>query len=334
MSRTVQSHRERIETCLSGSIPDKIPSALWRHFPVDDQNPYSLAAAVSLFQRTYDFDFIKITPASSFCIRDWGAVDEWKGEIEGTRQYVNHPIRHPDDWTQLKKLSPTQGALGDQLTCIRQVVQEFSHDVPIIQTVFSPLAQAKNLVGKDQLLIHLRRYPEQVLAGLKIISETTLDFVSELAKTGIDGIFYAVQHAQYGLLSEGEFSRFQMPFDIEVLEPVRSFWFNVGHIHGEQVMFDQMADYPLQVLNWHDRHTPPGLIEAQKKFPGVVCGGLRRWETMVLGSPEDVQMEAWAAAEETGGRRFILGTGCVLPTIAPHGNILAASRCFLKGESK
>jgi uroporphyrinogen decarboxylase len=44
----------------------------------------------------------------------------------------------------------------------------------------------------------------------------------------------------------------------------------------------------------------------------------------VLGNPEMVAMQAHQAIQETQGRRFVLGTGCVLPTIAPHGNIMAA----------
>jgi len=47
---------------------------------------------------------------------------------------------------------------------------------------------------------------------------------------------------------------------------------------------------------------------------------------MVLGTPRDVVREAKDAIQQTGGRRFILGTGCVLPIIVPHGNILAARR--------
>ena len=66
------------------------------------------------------------------------------------------------------------------------------------------------------------------------------------------------------------------------------------------------------------------LAEAVQKFKGVVCGGLRRWETMVLGTPIQVQTEARAAIQATHGKRFILGTGCVMPIITPHGNILAA----------
>ena len=34
--------------------------------------------------------------------------------------------------------------------------------------------------------------------------------------------------------------------------------------------------------------------------------------------------QAADAIRQTGGRRLLLGTGCVVPVIAPHGNILAA----------
>jgi uroporphyrinogen-III decarboxylase len=45
---------------------------------------------------------------------------------------------------------------------------------------------------------------------------------------------------------------------------------------------------------------------------------------MVLGSPESVHQEARAAIESMDGLRLILGTGCVTPTTAPYGNLLAA----------
>jgi hypothetical protein len=33
---------------------------------------------------------------------------------------------------------------------------------PFIQTIFSPLSQAKNLVGGDDLLVHLRKNPQEL----------------------------------------------------------------------------------------------------------------------------------------------------------------------------
>jgi len=318
------SHRERLEACLADEALDRPPIALWRHFPVDDQAPDKLAAATIDFQRNYDFDLVKVTPASSFCVKDWGAMDEWRGASEGTRDYTRRVIQRPDDWEQIEMLDPGKGYLAEQLECLRLIVKGVGSDVPVLQTIFNPLSQAKNLVGREDLLVHLRRHPEALKAGLHTIAQSTQRFVESALKTGIAGIFFAVQHAQYSLLSESEYTEFGRPYDMEVLKPARGLWLNMIHLHGEQIMFDRFLDYPVAVINWHDRETPPSLAEAKSRFPGAVCGGLQRWETMVLGTPEQVLAEARDAIQATGGRRFILGTGCVLPVVAPRGNILAA----------
>lgn len=320
------THRKRMEICLSGNITDRPPVALWRHFPVDDQKPETLASAITNFQNTYDFDFIKVTPASSYCIKDWGVTDIWRGNPEGTRDYQEPVIKNFEDWEKLKVLNPRYGHLGQMLDCLKLLIKEYSQTTPIIQTIFSPLSQAKNLIGKDSFLFHLRANPEAVKKGLEIITQTTLAFMEELKKIGIDGIFYAVQHAQYNILSIAEFQTFGRNCDLQILEAAKSFWLNVGHIHGENIMFDQVKDYPVQVLNWHDRQTSPSLSEAQNQFNGIVCGGLKQWDTMVLGTPESVLQEAKDAIDQTSGKRFILGTGCVVPVTAPYGNILAARR--------
>lgn len=318
------THRERLEKTLSGQLPDRTPVALWRHFPVDDQTPGGLAAATAAFQRQYDFDLIKVTPASSFCLKDWGVEDRWTGNPEGTRDYTKTAILQPEDWARLKPLDPLSGRLGAQLEALNQICDEFSPETPVLQTIFSPLAQAKNLVGRGNLAAHIRQHPAELHAALKTITATTIRFLEACLPTGIAGIFYAVQHAQFGLLTQDEYEEFGRPYDLQILEVAKRLWLNMLHLHGEDVMFHLLVDYPVQVINWHDRQTPPDLREAQARFKGTLCGGLRQWETMVLGTPEQVMAEACDAIESTGGRRFILGTGCVLPTTAPYGNIMAA----------
>jgi uroporphyrinogen decarboxylase len=303
---------------------DRPPVALWRHFPVDDQTPDGLAAAILAFQKAYDFDLVKVTPASSYCLKDWGVQDEWRGDPEGTRVYTRQVINFPEDWARLPVLDPTKEHLVAQLACLRLLTKELGKDTPAIQTIFSPLSQAKNLVGRERLLVHLRRYPDALHEGLRTITKTTRRFIEAARKTGIAGLFYAVQHASYGLLSVEEYDEFGRTYDLQVLETAQDLWLNMLHIHGDEVMFEQLASYPVEIINWHDRDTPPSLANAQKLFRGTVCGGLQRLQTMVLGDPEMVRMEAREALEMTGGKRFILGTGCVLPVTAPHGNILAA----------
>jgi uroporphyrinogen decarboxylase len=320
----MMDHRERIEACMANEQVDRPAVALWRHFPVDDQDPLSLAEAAIELQRRYDFDLVKISPSSSFCIKDWGSQDEWNGAVEGTRDYTKRVIQVPDDWEKLAPLDPNQGYLAAQLECMRLIVAELSAEVPVIQTVFNPLSQAKNLIGADDLSVHLRKYPEQLKAGLKTIAVSIQRFLEAGLETGVDGIFYAVQHAQYGLFSEQEYESFGTAFDRLALQPIDKYAINMLHLHGRQVMFDHFLDYPFGIINWHDRESPPSLKEARGKFSGALCGGLRRQETMVLGTPVQVKLEARDAIQQTGGRGLILGTGCVMPTIVPRANIVAA----------
>jgi uroporphyrinogen decarboxylase len=315
--------RERLMAAIRGEQVDRPPVALWRHFPGDDYRPKDLAAATVAFQRAYDFDFVKVTPASSFCVQDWGSRDRWVGTLEGTREYMLYPIQSPNDWRELRPLDPSKGGLGAQLECLRLIADELGGEVPFIQTIFSPLAQAKNLVGGENLLVHLHRNPDALHHGLEVITETITRFISAALDTGIDGVFYAVQHAQYGLLSEEEYAVFGRPYDLRALKAIDGLWLNVLHLHGSDVMFDLLADYPVQVVNWHDRETWPTLAEAQERFDGAVCGGLARWDMVVRGTPEQVQEQAADALAQTQGQRFILGTGCVTPIVAPASNIRA-----------
>lgn len=332
MPDTTLTHRARLELTLMGEKPDRIPVALWRHFPVDDQVPESLAAATADFQLKYDFDLIKVTPASSFCLKDWGILDEWRGNPEGVREYTNRIILHPEDWEKLTDLSPEKGFLGAQLHCLEHLVKEFSSHTPIIQTIFSPLAQAKNLAGKSNLQVMMRRHPAALHAGLETITRTTLAYVEKVVKMGVDGIFFAVQHAQYELLSEAEFLEFGRAYDLPVLNAAKHLWLNMAHIHGKEIMFDPVSEYPVSILNWHDQETTPTLDEGKNRFAGTVCGGLRQWDTLVNGTPEQVKQEAHHAMKITQGKRFILGTGCVVPVTAPHANILAARKSVERAD--
>ncbi len=319
------THRDRLQAALAGETTDRPPVALWRHFPVDDQHPGTLAEAVLNFQQTYDFDLVKVTPASSFCVRDWGVEDEWHGHTEGTRQYTKRAIHEPRDWERLPMLEPSAHFLAAQLDCLRMIRAALGSDTPLLQTIFSPLAQAKNLAGNDLLLAHMRQHPEAVMKGLATITESTRRFVKACMALGADGVFFAVQHAQASLLSWDEYKTFGLPFDQQTLEPAQEGWCNLLHLHGHAVYFEVVNTLPCPIVNWHDRETTPSLAEAESRFAGVRCGGMRQ-DTLVFGDQAEVRKEAADAIQQTEGQRFILGTGCVVPIIASHGNLKAARR--------
>lgn len=318
------SKRERLEKTIAGEATDRVPVALWRHWPGDDQRSADLVESAVSFQRQYDWDFLKLTPASSYAIADYGVQDRWAGSIEGTREYTRRAINRLLDWTDLRPLDPAKGSLGRALEAVRLLKDALGDDVPCQMTIFSPLAQAKNLVGRGELVSHMRIAPERFRAGLATLAESTLRFIDAMRRSKISGIFYAIQHASYTIMSEAEYREFGRPFDLQILRALPDdWWFNMLHLHGDAPMFDLVADYPVQAINWHDRETEPDLAQGKSRFPGAVCGGLGRWDPVHNGAPGEVRAMARDAIEKTGGRRFILSTGCVMMITSPLSNIRA-----------
>jgi uroporphyrinogen decarboxylase len=317
--------RERLEKTIAGEATDRVPVALWRHFPGDDQRAADLARSTIAFQRTYDWDFVKLTPASSYAIADYGAQDVWEGNLEGTRHYTKHPVQRSLDWTELRPLDPTRGTLGRSLDCLRIVSDTLGGDVPIIHTLFSPLAQAKNLAGESVLIQHLRTQPDRLRSGLNAITESILRQIDAMRRIPMAGIFYAVQHASYDRLSEAEYRDFGLPYDLKILGALPShWWLNVLHLHGDAPMFRLAGEYPVQVVNWHDQAAEPDLAQGKLMFGGAVCGGLAQWEHLHIGTPSTVRDAARQALTLTSSRRLILSTGCVTMITTPWSNLEAA----------
>jgi uroporphyrinogen decarboxylase len=323
----MSAKRDRLKAAIAGEIADRPPVALWRHFPVDDQTPPGLVDAVLAFQTEFDFDLVKVTGASSYALRGWGVEDAWEGSTEGTRRYTKQPVTKPGDWGRLSVLEPSHGSLGDYLRALRLIVQAVGTHTPVLATVFSPLAQAKNLAGEKILFEHIRHHPDAVLDGLDRITRTTSAYVQAVVETGVDGVFYAVQFAALPWFDRAGYERFGLPFDRAILERASGLWLNMLHLHGNDVLFDVALELPGAVVNWHDQETPPGLAEGKARSGKAVCGGLSREAGLLLGTPDSILGEARRAFEATdGGAGLILGTGCVVPIHAPRGNLMAARR--------
>jgi uroporphyrinogen decarboxylase len=313
----------RLRATIAGEAVDRVAVSAWRHQPVDDQSAEEFAAATLAFQREFDFDFVKVTPASSYCLTDWGATTYWKGNPHGTRDYGKALVQRLDEWRKLKILDPHTGQMGEIVRGLELIGQGLEEGTPFIQTVFSPMTQARNLVGADELLLHIRLHPDVIKDAFQIITDQTIRFIEAARETGISGIFYALQWASHLDLSESEYREFARPYDLQILQAVDDLWLNVLHLHGNHVMFSLIVDYPASVLNWHDRETEPSLSEGLKSWPKAVCGGIRQEETLVQGTADNVRSEALDAVRTTGGCRFILGTGCVAPIVTPYGNLRA-----------
>ncbi|MHA2621581.1 MAG: uroporphyrinogen decarboxylase family protein [bacterium JZ-2024 1] len=305
---------ERIESAIAGRPVDRIPWALWRHFPGADATAEGLASAVVAFQQRHQFDFVKVTPANALFAEAWGTEMLPSDNPEGTRAYGKRAVLHPNDWAHLRPLSCDHPLLAREIRAISLIRSALGDDIPIFQTLFSPVSIAKNLVGEEALVHHLRDAPDQLHRALQVINESTLAFAIACSSSGADSLFFAVNTACPPFFTADEYTRFALPLDralITELRP-RARWILL-HLHGTHAFFPLFRDFPADIVNWHDRRSALSLREGKDLFAGAVLGGLNEWHTLLPGPPDAIRAEVHDAIALTGGRRFILGAGCVIP---------------------
>jgi len=317
-------HWERIEAAAAGEPVDRLPISLWRHFPGDDLDPGKLAGHMVSWQRKWDFDLVKFMPSGTYGVEDWGAVTAYQGAANGARAVVGPALARAEDWRRLARLDPRKGVLGQQIEALRLAARELGGGAPILQTVFSPLTTARKLAG-ERVFADMRRSPEELEAGLRIITDATIAFALASLEAGANGFFLATQCASYRVATEAEYARFGKRYDLEILAALQGRTrLDLLHIHGEDVMFDLLADYPVSLVNWHDRLAAPTLRDALKRFPKLLVGGVEENRTLARGPEDAIGAEVRDAIAQTGGRRLMIGPGCVLLIATPEAHIRAA----------
>ncbi len=317
--------RERITKTIAGEATDRPPTALWRHWPGDDQRAADFAHSTIAFQREYDWDFVRIVPAESFSVTDYGLQDEWQGSPDGRRVIIRRVIQRSLDWTDLRPLDPNRGTMGRQVEATRLICDGLRHDeTPIIHTIYSPLAQAEMVAGKELLRRHLRTQPDRIQTGLNTLTESTLRFIDSLKKQPIDGIAYVIRHADYDELAEEEYRTYGLPYDRKVLESLPDkWWFNSIQVEGKIPMFRNCAQLPSMMINWEDQSGEPDLSQAKLIFNGAMCGGLSSREHLHHGTPAAIREQVRLVRGQVNNRRLIVSSGSLMLLTTPLSNIRA-----------
>jgi uroporphyrinogen decarboxylase len=199
------THRDRLAAALEGRIIDRPPFAVWRHFPGEDQHAETLAAATVRFQELSRSDFVKLMPTGMYAVQDYGVKVRTSPDDIGTTRFADGPISSPSDWKQLRSADPTKGMLGDQLRVIRMVRESLGPDVPILQTIFSPLSIAAKLAGSRALLFaSLASLRHELGDALHRLSDDVESFAVACLDAGADGFFFATQFADRDMFPESD----------------------------------------------------------------------------------------------------------------------------------
>lgn len=328
------TREERVRAALLGKDVDHVPVAAWMHFSEFDQDPISLAEAQVEFTEKYDFDYIKMMPFGLYSTQDFGNQITIYCDPHKEPIVKKFAIQHPSDYDALRAIPAIQGTYGKQIEFARELSKRRKPGTPIIQTIFSPFSTLKKMAG-DRLLEDMVNYPKAVHHALAAITATTLDFISYNIEAGVDGFFFATQNAVRTMMTPTQFQEFGAFYDLQLIRSYeKKTWFNAVHIHGENIYFQELSHYPVNALNWHDRHTWPSLKEARhlsdkcimagiKSAPYFVDGVLQYDDIILDGTPEEITAHVKDAIDQVEGKGLILAPGCVVNPKAPEENLMA-----------
>jgi uroporphyrinogen decarboxylase len=316
--------RERTQAAIDRAPVDRVPYAFWRHFPDADHSPRALAEATLAFQARWGSDFIKLTPAGGYAVREWGCVESAEVHPDGHRPCATCAVRTAGDWAKIRPLDPAAAdGYAPQVEALIRMGGDDRADCAILPTLFSPLSLARKL-SADRLPGDLRDHPGAVATALEAITETLIRYATLVLDEGAGGIFYSIQTASLSVCSESEYATFGEPYDRRVLGSLEGrSGLTIVHCHGDRLLWGHLARLPGQAWNWDDRTTAPSLGEGKALVEGAVMGGLDQWRTLRDGTPARAAAETRDAIAQTGGIGVIIGPGCVVPPNAPDANLSA-----------
>ncbi len=326
--------RQRVTAALHGGAVDRVPLAFWLHNFATENSAKGLADETLRLLHRFDWDFLKPQSRAQCFAEMWGLTYAPSGERARPYTVTHAPVADAAGLGALRPVDPLGGALGEQLEALRLIRAAVGPDVPIIWTVFSPLMVLPMLVrgGRDQALALARSAPRETEAALGVMAETLAQYARACMEAGADGLFYATNMATRDLISAEECRRWQRPWDLRVLEAVAAAPFNLLHVCGTNIHFDEFADYPVTAYSWALAPGNPDLDTVHVRTGRAVVGGLPAKPEIATMTAEALVGRARRAIEEMSGRWLLLGPDCSInpdtpePLLAAVGDAVRAGR--------
>jgi uroporphyrinogen decarboxylase len=288
---------ERVMAAVNGEEVDRIPVCFWHHFRPFGSGRRLAEATMDFFSVKFDLDIIKIMPDLPY-------------------PFARHGVQRLDDWLLVEPIDAERSRFFNQRSVAIQSLRDaVGYDTPIIMTVFSPLCEVLHFAeSQERFFEHFDRSPSVIHEALATVAENLRAHIQDCMDSGADGVFFALQGCTETTMSRELYRELGRPYDLLALQGCRDSWLNVLHVHGnEQLFFDEVLDYPVQVLSWSDRIAGPSLKEARVQTSKCLMGGWNEFGALSNGPEDEIRREAEDAIKQTNGRRFILANGCSVP---------------------
>lgn len=327
---------DRLNAIAAGDPADRPPVSAWHHFLDVEAQPDAFVKASVEFQHKFDWDLVKLHPRAVYLAEAMGNSYDYTSYTGPMPRCVDCAIHNAEDLWKISRKSGDYSSLGEQLDVIRSMRQALGPDIPMIQTVFSPLAVFIHMAGAKNIgrnkpadsnenigIRYLRSNPEGVHSALRAISDTIADYVRLALKAGADGLFYTPMGlARDGYLTVDEWYAFSRAYDMPVLDAAKGAY-NVLHTCGMHANPQWFADYPVSVLSW-SQHGPgnPSLDESASWMSRMgVMGGVDE-DLFASDRASEIIAQAFKVCHEQKNRPFFLSPECSVPHKTPESELM------------
>jgi len=246
-------------------------------------------------------------------------------------------IKTPDDYARLESFDPRKAPRMREVIKMAGILMNeggATHSVGAL--VYGPLSVMGMMAGAETILRHVRKYKEEVVAGLEIVTAVLIEYIQALAETKIHGIMFDTLYASQSIMSKRLWLETEGPFVKRMAEACRGCGLRISvHNCGNGPYMDAMietmdpgaisiAKLPEKCEEWNEVKERWG-----KKI--VLMGAIDPTRFCFLGTPDQMKAECKRFIDTLGKNgRYVLAPGCEFP---PNASLLNA-RAMVEAAEK
>jgi uroporphyrinogen decarboxylase len=284
---------------------DRPPFSFWYHFGLQHLPGTRHAETEIDFYRAYDLDFLKVMSDYPYPLPQ--GLDA---------------VLTAEDWARVEPTDGSADCWAEQLTALSLINDAIGGEAMFIETVFSPWTTARRMTRSGGLREAMQKSPEQLLAAMDAVATSLAAYAAQAVARGAAGIFFSVGAASADVMTAEEYQRWGRPFDQKVLDAVSDAAFNVLHVHGNKIHFEEARQLPAAAINWSHFATEPGLAEGKARWGKAVLGGIDEATASHVAAFE-LRKQIEGAFAATRPSSLLITPGCSIPTDTPVRNLRA-----------
>lgn len=303
---------ERVDRVLKGDEVDYPPLSLWYHFGLQHADGEEFARITLQYFRHYDFDFLKVM--NDYYYPAPAGLDT---------------VRTKQDLERFTVFDVERSAWGEQFKALSLISREIKGRAHFLDTVFDPWQSIRRTVGGENMEHLVQNEPQALHDALDRVADNLIAYSRKSLSLGTSGMFMSVPAAKE-IVSREVFLTFVKPYAQKVFKAFSGLGpMNTAHIHGDDLYFDDVLDFPVEIFSWRDRgDRGPSMESVKQRFSGSVMGGIDQ-TLFTRRSPAFLKNHVREGVALGGKRRFFLANGCSIDTwVNPAAvrAVVAASR--------